>query len=474
MDLLGLGPADWQAIELTLKLCLYTTLILLLLATPLAFATSPEQTFLDTLTAQTLLPRYATLNTQSRQLAASLQQLCQRQDGASLTAAREQWRQGYRSWMAVAPLNWGPSAELRSQRVIAFTQPYRWGASDVLVRKDSGIEKIDDLKGKTLATLKGSVQAKWFEERMPEVKTLRLNSAADALQSFRQGRADAYTHDAATLVVVTGNDDSLRLVQEPFQISDAAIGLRKGEDEWQTYLSTAVERMHEERLFRPWIEQYVPEAIRGYYLSVFEQPKPEPPPSPQPAVQPPLPAMPIPPGLRPPAPLTSDNPTQVPPEAEPSKEAAAPQPPSVQDFLLPEWDNERPPSARVTETEDGFIRPSSMALRQAPRLRPGRLCIPAFGRRSARRRAWSSRCAQCFVVGADHLVPRDDADQVGAPAPLDHHQRFDIAGGKLLQDRVERFVRPCGGEAAPHDIGNGDGARGLSVQQHRLQVRRGD
>ncbi|MFZ2289186.1 MAG: molybdate ABC transporter permease subunit [Halopseudomonas yangmingensis] len=37
MDLLGLGPADWQAIELTLKLCLYTTLILLLLATPLAW-----------------------------------------------------------------------------------------------------------------------------------------------------------------------------------------------------------------------------------------------------------------------------------------------------------------------------------------------------------------------------------------------------------------------------------------------------
>ena len=159
--------------------------------------------------------------------------------------------------------------------MIAFTQPYRWGASDVLVRKDSGIEKIADLEGKTLTTLKGSVQAKWFEERMPGVKTLRLNSAADALQSFRQGRADAYTHDAATLVVVTGNDDSLRLVEEPFQISDAAIGLRKGEDEWRTYLSAAVERMHEEKRFRPWIEQYVPEAIRGYYLSVFEQPKPE-------------------------------------------------------------------------------------------------------------------------------------------------------------------------------------------------------
>ncbi len=35
--MLGLGPADWQAIELTFKLCLYTTIILLMLATPVAW-----------------------------------------------------------------------------------------------------------------------------------------------------------------------------------------------------------------------------------------------------------------------------------------------------------------------------------------------------------------------------------------------------------------------------------------------------
>ncbi|GGJ79755.1 transporter substrate-binding domain-containing protein [Pseudomonas matsuisoli] len=160
------------------------------------------------------------------------------------------------------------------ERVIAFSKPYRWGASDVLVRKDSGIDSIADLNGKTLVTLKGSVQAKWFEDRRPEVKTLRMNSAADALQTFRQGRADAYTHDAATLVVVTGNDESVKLIGEPFQISDAAIGLRKNEAEWQTYLTAAVDRMHAEHLFRPWVEKYVPEKIRSYYLSVFEQPRP--------------------------------------------------------------------------------------------------------------------------------------------------------------------------------------------------------
>lgn len=33
----ALGPAEWQAIDVTLRLCLYTTIILLVLATPLAW-----------------------------------------------------------------------------------------------------------------------------------------------------------------------------------------------------------------------------------------------------------------------------------------------------------------------------------------------------------------------------------------------------------------------------------------------------
>lgn len=160
-------------------------------------------------------------------------------------------------------------------RVIDFTKPYRWGASDVVVRRDSGIETLSDLKGKTLVALKGSVQAKWFEDHMPDVKMLRLNTAADAMQTFRQGRADAYTHDAATLVVAAAKDPGAKLLGQYFQISDAAIGVRKHETAWRDYLTAAIARMRYEGRFVQWVKQSVPESIRSYYLSVFQQGRPK-------------------------------------------------------------------------------------------------------------------------------------------------------------------------------------------------------
>lgn len=161
------------------------------------------------------------------------------------------------------------------QRVIDFTKPYRWGASGLLVRADSPVQKIADLDGRTVALPKGSVQAKWFEDNAPKVQTLRLNTAADSLQALKQGRADAYAHDAATLVVIAAKDKSLRPVDDPYQLSDAAIGVRKNEEAWRDYLSAAVDRMHAERLFSGWVAKWVPEEIRGYYVNVFESPRPD-------------------------------------------------------------------------------------------------------------------------------------------------------------------------------------------------------
>ena len=160
-------------------------------------------------------------------------------------------------------------------RVVDFSRPYRWGGSDILVAKDSPIQKLDDLSTKIVIMLKGTTQAKWFEDNMPKADTLRLNTASDALQSLKQGRGDAYTHDAATLVVITAKDPSLRLVGEPFAVSDAAVGVRKNEAEWLAYIDAALDRMKAEGLYAKWIDKWVPAEIRQYYVDAYQKPKPQ-------------------------------------------------------------------------------------------------------------------------------------------------------------------------------------------------------
>jgi len=159
-------------------------------------------------------------------------------------------------------------------RVIDFSDAYRWGGSDMLVRRDSPIQKLDDVKGRTVIMLRGTTQALWFDANMPGLNSLRLNTAADALQALLQGRGDAYAHDTATLVVIAARDQSLRLVGEQFAVSDAAIGVRKNEPEWMAWINAALARMKAENLYMAWSEKWIPAEIRPFYIEAFTAPKP--------------------------------------------------------------------------------------------------------------------------------------------------------------------------------------------------------
>jgi polar amino acid transport system substrate-binding protein len=160
-------------------------------------------------------------------------------------------------------------------RVIDYSTPYNWGGSDLLVMKDSPIQKLADIKdAETVVMLKGTTQAAWFDANMPGLNTLRLNTASDALQALLQGRGDAYAHDAATLIVIAARDQNLRLVGEPFAVSDAAVGVRKNEPEWMAWINAALARMKSEGLYAQWLEKWVPAEIRAPYTAAFMEPRP--------------------------------------------------------------------------------------------------------------------------------------------------------------------------------------------------------
>jgi polar amino acid transport system substrate-binding protein len=159
-------------------------------------------------------------------------------------------------------------------RVIDFTAGYNWGGSELLVFKDAPIQKLQDLSGKTVSMLKGTTQAAWFDNNMPNLDMLRLNSVSDALQALKQKRSVAMAGDKATLVVIAARDPELRLVGEPYAITEGGIGVRKNEGEWLAYLNAALVRMRTENKFIGWIEKWVPAENRPLFVEAFTTPKP--------------------------------------------------------------------------------------------------------------------------------------------------------------------------------------------------------
>ncbi|MES2710161.1 MAG: transporter substrate-binding domain-containing protein [Pseudomonadota bacterium] len=159
-------------------------------------------------------------------------------------------------------------------RVIDFSEPYRWGGSDLLVRRDSPIRVLDDARSRNVIMLRGTTQALWFDANWPGMNTLRLNTISDGLQALLQGRGDALAGDAATLIVIAARDQNLRMVGETFALSDAAVGLRKNEPEWMAWINAALARIKAENLYTGWVEAVVAPDIRQYYLDAFSAPRP--------------------------------------------------------------------------------------------------------------------------------------------------------------------------------------------------------
>ena len=100
------------------------------------------------------------------------------------------------------------------EQVIDYSDIYYWGSSNVIVPKDSPVQKLADLEGKSMLIIKGGSQLKWLRERIPGIQFVQLNTNADNIQALVQGRADGYVGDAVTISTLLSNYPNLRVIKE--------------------------------------------------------------------------------------------------------------------------------------------------------------------------------------------------------------------------------------------------------------------
>jgi putative glutamine transport system substrate-binding protein len=149
--------------------------------------------------------------------------------------------------------------EERSQQ-IDFSDTYYVAGQSLLVKNDSDVQGIDNLKGKTVATVKGSTSEKNIRAKAPEATVELYDTYADAVQALQSGRADAVTTDDIILYgFQSKNQQQLKVVGGQFTKEPYAIGVKKGNKELLDVVNATIREMKESGRWAEVYKQFIPE-----------------------------------------------------------------------------------------------------------------------------------------------------------------------------------------------------------------------
>jgi len=129
------------------------------------------------------------------------------------------------------------------RRVLEFSEPYFFAGSLLLVPKENPIQSLVDLKGKTVAVIKGSVQEKDLEQVAPEAKQVKFAEIPQAMSSLKKKQVDAFCQDDVVVLTLAGENPDLRALGKPFILRPYAMAVQKGDLEFTTWLNDRLSRM---------------------------------------------------------------------------------------------------------------------------------------------------------------------------------------------------------------------------------------
>jgi putative glutamine transport system substrate-binding protein len=129
------------------------------------------------------------------------------------------------------------------QRVLDFSNPYFVAGSMLLTRQDSPIQSKQDLAGKRVAVLEGSVQQSDLPAVAPEARLIAFTILPDAIQALKNKQVDALCQDDVAVLTAARMKAELRTAGKPFLPRPYAMAVRKGDRKFLDWLNAQLERM---------------------------------------------------------------------------------------------------------------------------------------------------------------------------------------------------------------------------------------
>ncbi|MEM5326102.1 glutamate ABC transporter substrate-binding protein [Paraburkholderia sp. JHI2823] len=130
------------------------------------------------------------------------------------------------------------------KKIIGFAGPYYLAGQDVMVGKNSGIQNLSDLNGKSVCVVTGTDSAVNLLKVAPKAEIHSLTDEKSCAEAVSDGRFAALTDDGAVLVpFVKLQPDRLRLLGKPFTKEPYGVVVKHDDVQFRNWINGELEAM---------------------------------------------------------------------------------------------------------------------------------------------------------------------------------------------------------------------------------------
>jgi polar amino acid transport system substrate-binding protein len=169
----------------------------------------------------------------------------------------------------ISTLTWTSARE----DIIDYSYPYYNATGRLLVPNNSNIRRLTDLRGKRIATTRGSIYDRYIGNCFGSATKVLTDSPVTALENLSSGRADVFMFDDTFLLGIAANDRNLKLTTNKFLAVPYGIGIRKGEADMKRWVDAAIRQMKRQDTFWKILRANSPRQFWRFFLTNVPRPK---------------------------------------------------------------------------------------------------------------------------------------------------------------------------------------------------------
>lgn len=143
------------------------------------------------------------------------------------------------------------------EKSIAFSDSYATGIQSVIVRADSNIKKLDDLKDKKIGVQLGTTGDIYASDDFGEKNVEKYNKGNDAVMALTQGKIDAVIIDNEPAKSYVAATKGLTILDTEYAVEDYAAAINKKNTKLLDAVNGALKELKDDGTLQSIVDQYI-------------------------------------------------------------------------------------------------------------------------------------------------------------------------------------------------------------------------